>query len=178
MSNRNPHHGQKVTPGGDSAPTTQEAAGAIAPDSLAAQSVRSGGAFAANRGADPEPSHSSAKGTQTTSGGSGTRFTVSGAPAQAPGPSGDSALQGGAAPSYVNAQFVRDDGGPHGKNLHEGGFAGSGPGNSINAEPGSKKDPARLAELGHDRADRSAGPRQGQVDNEQPYAALGRETSS
>ena len=74
-------------------------------------------------------------------------------------------------------QIARDNaGGPHGKNLTEGGFEGSGPGDSIEAEPGSKDDPARLAEGKFEKqnsAGAGSGPRQGVVSAEQPFGALG-----
>ncbi|KAL1844906.1 hypothetical protein VTK73DRAFT_1533 [Phialemonium thermophilum] len=83
----------------------------------------------------------------------------------------------GTAPTYVNAQYMRDKGGPHGKNLKEGGFEGEGPGDSINAEPGSEQDPARVAErdmnLSQTKAGRDAGPRQpGAAGEGHPYDAL------
>lgn len=41
--------GQKVTPSGANPPTTHEATGIVAPDSLAAESLTSGGEFASNK---------------------------------------------------------------------------------------------------------------------------------
>ena len=93
-----------------------------------------------------------------------------------------SSEQGQAAPTYVNKQYTRDQAGPHGKNLQEGGFEGSGPGKSIQAEPGSKDDPARLAEqkmnLNQTHGGTGTGPRQTRLSGEQPYGALDSETSS
>jgi hypothetical protein len=42
---------------------------------------------------------------------------------------------------------MKDKKGPHGKNLKEGGFEGSGTDGGPLPEPGSMEDPARLAEL-------------------------------
>lgn len=51
------------------------------------------------------------------------------------------------APSYVNNQYVRDNGGPHGKNLKEGGFETEGVENaSFGTDIGGENDPGRLAE--------------------------------
>jgi len=52
---------------------------------------------------------------------------------------------GGAAPSYAANQRFRDPAGPHGKNLKEGGFEGSGTEAGPLPEPGSMEDPARAA---------------------------------
>ncbi|KAG7286365.1 hypothetical protein NEMBOFW57_008674 [Staphylotrichum longicolle] len=53
--------------------------------------------------------------------------------------------QGGPAPTYVNSQRYRDPAGPHGKNLKEGGFEGSGTEAGPLPEPGSMEDPSRAA---------------------------------
>lgn len=54
--------------------------------------------------------------------------------------------QGGPAPSYAAVQQgLRDPAGPHGKNLKEGGFEGSGTEAGPLPEPGSEQDPTRVA---------------------------------
>lgn len=54
--------------------------------------------------------------------------------------------QGAPAPSYAaNQQRLRDPAGPHGKNLTEGGFEGSGTEEGALPEPGSEQDPTRAA---------------------------------
>jgi len=52
MSTQNPSYGTKVTD--PNAPAKEEFAGAVASDSLAADSTRSGGVFSENRGAAPQ----------------------------------------------------------------------------------------------------------------------------
>lgn len=137
--------------------------------SLAAASERSGGGFSENRGAkqpfDQQP-HVSGSGSGN-------------------GPASSLEAQqsyGGAAPTYVLGQKMRDPAGPHGKNLKEGGFEGSGPGDSITAEPGSERDPARVAEgemgLARNRVGREAGPRQGGLEGGHPYEVLENERSA
>ncbi|KAK4447914.1 hypothetical protein QBC34DRAFT_466446 [Podospora aff. communis PSN243] len=128
----NPTIGQKVTP--PNPPTTESHShGEIDPSSLAASSLRSNGAFSANTGASPgdEPASNpdarppgSKKQPQT-------------------GLEGQESY-GGAAPTYVNSQFMVYEGGPRGKNLSEGGFSGSGTEGKM-PEPGSKEDPGRAA---------------------------------
>ncbi|KAL1297399.1 hypothetical protein AAFC00_004934 [Neodothiora populina] len=87
----------------------------------------------------------------------------------------------GAAPSYVNAGGAT--GGPHGKNLTEGGFDSDGPNASFNNDIGGKNDPGRAA-LGNFQT-RAAEPiedagmgdkNKGAVSNS--FDALGGETSS
>ncbi len=62
----------------------------------------------------------------------------------------ESLPQGGDAPTYVNAHHIRDQGKPHGKNITEG-FEDShkfrdGQRAAMEAEPGSRDDPSRVAE--------------------------------
>ncbi|KAK0615045.1 hypothetical protein B0T17DRAFT_540930 [Bombardia bombarda] len=172
-----PGAGQKVTP--TNPPTTQESAGAIDASSLAAESIRSGGAFSSNRGAIPgsSPAQDDRK--------------------RAPGQGGTSASgtlanqesYGGVAPSYVNSA-PQDHSGPHGRNLTEGGFAGSGTAGGRLPEPGSKQDPSRMAELkmgltggkgmgsGTGRSRREGGQEQGddwEVETERGFEALKRD---
>jgi len=82
------------------------------------------------------------------------------------------------APSYVNAQF-KDQSGPHGKNLTEGGFESNDSKNaSFNNEIGTKNDPGRLAEEKMQRANAdvagdAAMPRQQGITGDNEYDALG-----
>lgn len=55
---------------------------------------------------------------------------------------------GGPAPTYLAGQMHRDPAGPHGKNLTEGGFEGSGTERGPLPEPGSVQDPGRAAVRG------------------------------
>lgn len=236
----------QVTPGGPNAPTVQEGPGAIPNQSLAAESIKHGGAFAENPDATagkPPAADSSAKSGHHATGAAGQASYQAGeAPSSKAAttshekkaheikqhetkkhetrqqaqkshqekPSGHTGAKashdaghgetyaeavashkkegGGAsgieevmhtAPTYVSSSFVRDTGGPHGKNLKEGGFEGSGTGKGNLAEPGSLGDPGRVAEAHFAKINkevgREAGPRQGKLDNEQPYGALGSE---
>jgi len=164
----NPTIGQKVTT--ENAPSTYTSAhhhGAIDSSSLAADSIRSGGDFASNPGASP---------------GSG---PASDPRAAAPG-TADSAHSGldsqesygGKAPGY--ATHIQHNQKPHGRNLTEGGFAGSGTGDGRLPEPGSKNDPAREAVkkmVGSRHAPVSANQsKERGVGDEQPFKALGGDT--
>jgi len=123
-----------VTLGG-SAPVKTENAGAVDSESLAADSIRSGGGFSANRGAAPgdTPAVDPRAGEPHTRGG--------------PHPEGLETQDsyGGKAPGYVMSQYLEDKKGPHGKNLNEGGFQGSGMDGKPLPEPMSEQDPSRLA---------------------------------
>lgn len=85
------------------------------------------------------------------------------------------------APSYVNAQF-KNQSGPHGKNVTEGGFESNDSKNaSFNHEIGTKNDPGRLAEekmsrANADAAGASAMPRQQGTTGDNDYDALGGDT--
>ncbi|KAK3394890.1 hypothetical protein B0H63DRAFT_61536 [Podospora didyma] len=112
---------------------SSEGAGAVPNKSLAAESIRAGGEFASNRGAVPgsgpaKDNRASAPGSANTN----TNPTLE-----------NQQSYGGAAPSYVLSQQLNTGGTPHGKNLTEGGFAGSGTSGGRLPEPGSKDDPAR-----------------------------------
>lgn len=124
---------------GDSAPVTREGAGAVAPDSLAAESAT----FThSNRNAAPGsgPAQTSGK---VSAPGEGL--------ASAGGTSGSLENQqsyAGAAPSYVNRLYQADRGGPKGKNLKEVESFGGGAkqGDPFAAEVGGEMDPGRAAE--------------------------------
>ncbi|KAK0616283.1 hypothetical protein B0T14DRAFT_497568 [Immersiella caudata] len=128
----NPTHGQKVNPS-NPALSDPHYHGAIDPSSLAASSIRSGGAFASNEGASPgdqpaSDSHAHAPGSHKQK---------------------ESILDhqysyGGQAPNHVLSQYIKDEAGPHGENLRVGGFEGSGTERKM-PEPGSKDDPERAA---------------------------------
>ncbi|KAK0107340.1 hypothetical protein ONS95_004033 [Cadophora gregata] len=173
MSTRNPTHGTKVTD--PNAPQIHEGAGAVASDSLAAESTRAGGGFAENRNSEPL-GVSGSNSTFANENISGPRrldpaldaearmaeedwaeekklgATASSYPDSTGGQRGSSGSSGedsssaGIAPSYVNSQY-HDTAGPKGRNLHEGGFESRDANNaSFNSEIGSKNDPSRLAE--------------------------------
>ncbi|ETR99610.1 hypothetical protein M419DRAFT_37666 [Trichoderma reesei RUT C-30] len=160
--------GTKVTPG-HHAPETQEAPGVVQSESLAAQSLHSGGEFSHNRASQTEAVSSSDLKTQSGRGGEDSN--------------------GATAPGYVVDQYLTGKGGPHGKNLKEGideselrGKESDGLQKALRAEPGSENDPSRLAEermLQRDtmRAE-GAGPRQGGVEGGTKYDRLESETSS
>ncbi|KAK4154161.1 hypothetical protein C8A00DRAFT_14695 [Chaetomidium leptoderma] len=176
MPNKAPSAGKKVTTG-ENIPTHREAPGKVPEGSLAAESARKGGEFASNPGQEEQgpqkyqqqqqQSSSHTGGTaankttslhlenQQTSRGTGTGTTgkktakETGTGTGGGGGGLDSqASYGGAAPTYVSNQRHRNPAGPHGKNLKEGGFEGSGTEAGPLPEPGSMEDPARVATRG------------------------------
>ncbi|KAK4082307.1 uncharacterized protein Triagg1_2119 [Trichoderma aggressivum f. europaeum] len=162
----------KVNPGKD-APVHREAAGLVAPESLAAESVQHGGEFAQNRNVQQEGVAGSELKTQ-----SGREGGV--------GVGGGKSV--GVAPGYVADLYIKDTKGPHGKNIKEGvddggrvGEKNDGLARALRSEPGSEDDPSRLAEaqmfqkgsLGA----RGAGPRQAHLEGESIYDKLDSETS-
>ncbi|KAJ4165728.1 hypothetical protein LMH87_007348 [Akanthomyces muscarius] len=122
-------HGTKVDLG-NKAPELNERAGIVADDSLAGESYRNDGEFSKNAGAKPEHFgndkniHSGPKAAQDGN--------------------------GGAAPSYLVDTQLRDQGGPHGKNIREENLDlldnRDGLKRALRSEPGSEDDPSRLAE--------------------------------
>ncbi|KAL2073407.1 hypothetical protein VTL71DRAFT_10731 [Oculimacula yallundae] len=150
MSTRNPTHGQKVTD--PNAPQIREGAGAVASDSLAADSTRSGGDFSQNRNSEPQgvSGANSTFANENTSGarridpavdaearmaeddwaeekklGAATSSTTY--PDAVGGQRGSNAESGGSENRTGTApSYVNsqfnDTAGPKGKNLHEGGF--------------------------------------------------------
>lgn len=153
---------------GENIPVAREATGKVAEGSLAAESTAEGGEFAANKPAlegheqgrrrqqqQPQQQHGggATKGTgdTTTSLGvenqqtsRGTRTQTRKTAGAGEGPN-TSSSQPATAPTYVASQYTRDPAGPHGKNLHEGGFEGSGTAEGALPEPGSIEDPGRAA---------------------------------
>jgi hypothetical protein len=155
------------------APNAVENAGAVAADSLAAESTRAGGAFSENRGSEPmgvKGSNSTFANTDTSG-----AETLEAAPnsqtrkanhedpdASYPSALGgqdksvavtketsasESASHAGVAPSYVNPVLHPQQGGPKGKNLTEGGFDVDDKKNaSFISDIGDENDPGRLAE--------------------------------
>lgn len=186
-----------------SAAEIREGAGAVASDSLAAESSRADGGFSENRNGEPlgVSGANSVFANENTS--AATRLHPAsdaearmaqedwaeekklGAAAttyqtQSPSNGGSSA---GTAPSYVNSQF-QDRSGPKGENLTEGGFDSYGAKNaSFDSEIGSRDDPGRLAEqkFQRDNADaaESAGfPKQQGSTGENAFEALDRNTAA
>ena len=146
-----------------------EGAGAVVDESLAAESIREGGGFAANRAAEP----GSGPARDPRAGAPNTR----GEPHKGEGALENQQSYAGTAPSYASSgEFMKDTKGPHGKNLTEGGFQGSGTDGGVLPEPGSQQDPARVAENsmmeGMREGSGQAKRRVGQLENEQPYGAL------
>lgn len=159
---------------GENAPAYREGAGVVAPGSLAAESVQAGGEFAQNRNL-----HSS----DTTTADDVSRMSST-RPHEAPGAARASGeQQGQAAPTYVNSQLARDAGGPHGRNVTEDPGMTGRPG-KFNVEVGSKEDPARQSERDMLLKQTKGAPGTGEREvgergkDEQPYAALGGETSA
>lgn len=162
MVGKAPSEGTKVNPG-ENAPVVREGAGAVASESLAAQSVREGGEFASNRNINEVAGNGAGVTSQ--------QHISAGAPGEP---------QGQAAPSYVSSLYIREPGGPHGKNITEDPEMIGRPG-KFNVEPGSLEDPGRVAEqnmrLKQTRAP-GTGERQDSAGNQQPYGVLDDETSA
>ncbi|KAK4240210.1 hypothetical protein C8A03DRAFT_13455 [Achaetomium macrosporum] len=206
MSNKAPSAGTKITTG--DRPVYREGPGNVPEGSLAAESASMGGAFASNPGQEQGQKRSeqsqpqSSERHQTAHSGTGTqgtaankttslnfenqqssRGTAEDVSSTAGKQSTDLSLEnqqayGGAAPTYVSNQRYRDPGGPHGKNLTEGGFEGSGTEGGPLPEPGTIDDPTRAAQSnfrsGMASQGRDAGPRQTQGAGEKTwYTPLG-----
>jgi hypothetical protein len=203
----NTSHGQKVDLGRN-APISQEAPGKVASESLAAESKREGGAFSENRSENMSSSsqhHSSEahshlstvkdnapigtnhyaketaeypKRSENTS--QSQSQTHSQSHSQSKSQSQTQSSSAGTAPTYVNNQYIRNPGGPHGKNITEGGWdesqAKDGLKAALESEPGSENDPSRLAERQFQqnlsRGGRDAGPKQGSLDSETKFDGL------
>jgi hypothetical protein len=193
MAPKAPSEGQKVDLG-QNAPVKEEGPGKVASESLAAESAKEGGGFASNEGIRSENQASS--GSENTSDGRTTKTSsVHSANNSVPSSnsnsnsnsaqSGSAKSNGGTAPSYVENQYIKSSGGPHGKNITEG-FDDSktedGLKKALNSEPGSENDPSRVAELQFQQnqtaAGRDAGPKQTGLANESSFDALNNETSS
>ncbi|KAK2625689.1 hypothetical protein QTJ16_005001 [Diplocarpon rosae] len=201
MSVRNPTHGTKVTD--PNAPEVRESAGAIASDSLAAESTRADAGFAENRNSEPQgvSDSNSTFANENTSG--ATRLDPASdaearmaeadraeekklgvaATSYQTHPSSGRASDIGTAPSHASSQF-QDTTRPKGANLTEGGFDSRDSKNaSFNSEIGSRDDPGRLAEQKFQRDNAGASAVTG-LPNEQgtagnnTYDSLGGDTSA
>lgn len=160
---------------GENAPVTREATGAVPNESLAAESLSSGGEFTSNR-------------VSSTSTSSVTHNISSTKPHETPHEEASSfqksTEQGSAAPSYVKVPAAATDtAGPRGTNLTEDNDMTGRPG-KFNVEVGSSEDPSREAlrtmRLKQTRGAPGTGEREvgERGKDEQPYAALGGETSA
>jgi len=159
--------------------------GTVTSDSLAAESIKQGGDFAADssaRGPSGPPSASTTTNTTDTS--SATEL-----PSAKDHPSrtdhnskadSDEVINDGRVPVKQptvdpNAQFQK----PKGKDLHEGGFDSSAPNASFRTDIGSKRDPGRVAlqglEASNASAGSTAGTRQSAVSNDGQFDALKQE---
>lgn len=165
-----PSAGTKVTMGKD-APYASEATGAVASDSLAAESQ----AFRQNNEGAPQAyPHESLTGASSKSSSTPAAASTGSAPASA-----------GTAPSYVQNVYHQDQSGPHGKNIHHDESIATEDKNknaSFSAEIGSENDPARLAEkkfaLAGQAPATSIGERQHTVNTETRFDALGSNESA
>jgi len=157
------------------APPIEERAGAVASDSLAAESTRAGGDFSRNRGSEPlgvAGANSTFANTNTSgadtlkpapnsqSRKAATEDSNDSYPPATGGQSKSTAIidttgspetgaatsHAGVAPTYLNSQYV-DTHGPKGKDLKEGGFdEGDDKNASFTSDIGDENDPGRLAE--------------------------------
>ncbi|KAH9909895.1 hypothetical protein F4778DRAFT_23911 [Xylariomycetidae sp. FL2044] len=178
MGPKAPSEGTKVKPGKD-APVTQEGPGVVAADSLAAESQT----FREANQAEPQqvsredlsaPSkpHEADSARDHSSTGTGKSSSSSSAAHVEP------------APTYVQNQYNKYPGGPHGKNIKEDDSIATEDKNknASFSEFGTKNDPARAAEQKLARADAanpaSTGGREKHIDGSTPYDALGRESEA
>jgi hypothetical protein len=152
-----------------------ENAGAVAADSLAAESTRAGGEFSENRGSEPmgvkganstfantntsgavtlEPAVDSEARKEATESSNDSYPSAAGGQSKATAvtdttmssDTGCSTSHAEVAPTYVNSQG-KDTAGPKGKNLTEGGFDSDDSKNaSFTSDIGDKNDPGRVAE--------------------------------
>lgn len=166
----------KVNPGKD-APVQREAAGLVASESLAAESVQQGGEFAQNRNAQPEVVSGSELRNQ--SGREGV------------GHSGKEEAPRYAAEEHTITEEDTNKKPPHGRRAvkedasEEAGVKkkkNDGLERALRSEPGSEDDPSRLAERqmlqGQSLRDRGPGPRQSGLEGETKFDALDPEVSS
>ncbi|PFH59711.1 hypothetical protein XA68_11974 [Ophiocordyceps unilateralis] len=149
-----PSAGTKVDPGRN-APVTREGAGLEAPDSLAAESRRDDGEFAANRRSEPEDTRSGHQPTKPSQAEQASRSNVSGREAE----------------TKISKAGGFDD--PRLKD---------GLSKALNSEPGSIDDPSRLAEVQMKQAEAArpsvTGPNQGKLDTGTAYDNLDSEVPS
>ena len=163
-----------------------EKAGTITSDSLAGESISSGGDFGSgHEAASSQPSSSTTTNTTDISGATTLRA--------APDAEARQAVEGWSETAQLNAgRGLRSEGinkdaanltgssgnAPHGKNIQEGGFDSGAPNASFNAEIGGKNDPGRVAlneaqrKQAESGPDAGAGPRQGGVSNDGQFDVL------
>ncbi|KAI2467918.1 hypothetical protein F4781DRAFT_288888 [Annulohypoxylon bovei var. microspora] len=178
MSSKAPSEGTKVTDGRN-APVTNEGPGFIAEDSLAAESQ----SFRQSNQVAPEDYHQEdlIRGSVPKPHEGGVHQSASGFDSK---PSGPGSRAAGIAPSYVQSQYIKSQGGPHGKNLKEDDSIGT-EDKSKNAsfsQFGTKADPGRAAEqkftlAGAANAGSTSGREKG-VDAKRPYSVLGSNTEA
>ncbi|KXT10422.1 hypothetical protein AC579_7882 [Pseudocercospora musae] len=176
-----------------------EAPGMVTSDSLAAESIREGGSFAANsdsRGPMAQPSRSVNTNTSDTSNAIRLDPATDAAAREAQQGWGDQSQlnagsklgkASGVGPTYnsVSGAASRTDEGatyqPKGQHLQEGGFDAGAPNASYTSDIGGKNDPGRVALKRAQEADvpssGGAGPREGQISNDGKYDSLA-ETSA
>ncbi|KAI0124045.1 hypothetical protein BJ170DRAFT_71584 [Xylariales sp. AK1849] len=180
MSSSNaPSHGQKVTLG-QNAPVIKEGPGAVASDSLAAESE----AFKSGNDVTPQTfTHEDvSSSTKPYAGTSEAKQAASQSGTGASAGTGSSHVA--TAPSYISSQYTQDKAGPHGKNIKEDDRIGT-EDKSKNAsftEFGTKNDPGLLAEqkFAATKATpaNTTGNRQKGIDGENTYEALGSDTQA
>ncbi|KAK3342991.1 hypothetical protein B0H65DRAFT_236018 [Neurospora tetraspora] len=131
---------KKVT--SENVPPKHEGVGSVPSDSLAADSIRSGGAFAQG---NPSASAGDSASQNPRAKAPGTAHQSHPTAQQS---KHENPEQGAPAPTYIfhHGRNLPDPSGrPHGKNIKEGGFAESETGGGSMPEPGSKQDPGRVA---------------------------------
>ncbi|KAI1658864.1 hypothetical protein F4813DRAFT_354962 [Daldinia decipiens] len=173
MSSKAPSEGTKVT-AGRNAPVSNEAPGVVSQGSLAAESQ----AFRqANQAAPQQVGREDL--TSASKPHEGGIHKASSTNKSGPGRSSNVDT----APSYVQSQFLKGKGGPHGKNLTEDDSIGTEDKNknASFSEFGTKNDPGLAAEKkfisGSANTGSNAG-REKRIDDQQPYAALGGDTQA
>ena len=157
------------------APNIEERAGAVAADSLAAESTRAGGDFSENRGSEPlgvaganstfantntsgadtlEPAPNSESRKAATEDSKDSYPSATGGQSKSTAitdttgssETGGATSHAGVAPTYISSQYI-DKHGPKGKNLKEGGFdEGDDKNASFTSDIGDENDPGRVAE--------------------------------
>ncbi|KAI0835736.1 hypothetical protein F5Y06DRAFT_305710 [Hypoxylon sp. FL0890] len=166
MPGKAPSEGTKVNLG-KNAPVTQEGPGVVAQDSLAAESQ----AFRQANQAEPQPvPHEKLT--------SAPKPHEGGVHQSSTGSSGQPSSHAGTAPTYVLSQYLKDRGGPKGKNIKEDPNldAEDKAKNASFSEFGTENDPGLAAEkrftLSTTAPAGATGGRDKGIDAEQPYGPL------
>ncbi|KAI2602445.1 hypothetical protein GGR54DRAFT_501602 [Hypoxylon sp. NC1633] len=177
MSGKASSEGTKVS-GGQNAPVTNESTGlVIAEGSLAAESQTFRKANQAVPQQVPRENLTSASRPHESG-------VHKAAPSSFDATYGQGDYNASAAPSYVQSQYIKDQSGPHGKNLKEDDSIGTEDKtkNTSFSEFGTKNDPGLAAEQKFTRSNAtgggSTGGREKGVDSKQPYEALGGDTEA